>query len=112
GKLRNRRHPRNSKLRSRRYRKQVQPEWHPAGNAVGDDAGHGAAGDEPDRRDGRGAALQPRRPNGPRAGAGPQPGPVRTISTALLAGSSFFSDPTSWSDFSPARVRPAPASFL
>src|SRR5439155_23377491 len=112
GNVRYRRHHGESELDSLRYRQQVQPEWHPAGNAVGDDAGHGAAGDEPDRRDGRGAALQPRRPNGPRAGAGPQPGPVRTISTALLAGSSFFSDPTFWSDFSPARFGPALVPFL
>jgi len=37
---------------------------------------------------------------------------VRTISTALLAGSSFFSDPTFWSDFSPARFGPALVPFL
>jgi UDP-GlcNAc:undecaprenyl-phosphate GlcNAc-1-phosphate transferase len=37
---------------------------------------------------------------------------VRTISTALLAGPGVFSDPTFWSDFSPARFGPALVPFL
>ncbi|HEX9096565.1 MAG TPA: MraY family glycosyltransferase [Candidatus Dormibacteraeota bacterium] len=37
---------------------------------------------------------------------------MRTISTALLAGTSVFSDPTFWSDFSPARFGPAVVPFL
>ena len=37
---------------------------------------------------------------------------MRTISTALLAGASFFSDPTFWSDFSPLRFGPAVVPFL
>jgi UDP-GlcNAc:undecaprenyl-phosphate/decaprenyl-phosphate GlcNAc-1-phosphate transferase len=37
---------------------------------------------------------------------------VRTISTAVLAGTSFFSDPTIWSDFSPSRFGPAVLPFL
>jgi len=37
---------------------------------------------------------------------------VRTISTALLTGAGFFSDPTLWSDFSPARFGPAVVPFL
>jgi len=37
---------------------------------------------------------------------------VRTISAALLAGAGLFSDPTFWSDFSPARFGPAVVPFL
>jgi UDP-GlcNAc:undecaprenyl-phosphate GlcNAc-1-phosphate transferase len=37
---------------------------------------------------------------------------VRTISSALLAVASFFSDPTFWRDFSPARFGPAVVPFL
>jgi UDP-GlcNAc:undecaprenyl-phosphate/decaprenyl-phosphate GlcNAc-1-phosphate transferase len=37
---------------------------------------------------------------------------VRTISTAVLAGTSFFSDPTFWSTFSPSRFGPAVWPFL
>ena len=37
---------------------------------------------------------------------------MRTISTALLAGTGLFSDPTFWSDFSPARFGPALVPFL
>jgi UDP-GlcNAc:undecaprenyl-phosphate GlcNAc-1-phosphate transferase len=37
---------------------------------------------------------------------------VRTISTALLTGAGFLSDPTLWSDFSPARFGPAVVPFL
>jgi len=37
---------------------------------------------------------------------------VRTISTAVLVGTSFFSDPTIWSDFSPSRFGPAILPFL
>jgi UDP-GlcNAc:undecaprenyl-phosphate GlcNAc-1-phosphate transferase len=37
---------------------------------------------------------------------------VRTISTAVLSGSGVFSDPTFWSDFSPARFGPAVVPFL
>jgi UDP-GlcNAc:undecaprenyl-phosphate GlcNAc-1-phosphate transferase len=37
---------------------------------------------------------------------------VRTISTAVLAGSGVFSDPTFWSDFSPTRFGPALVPFL
>ena len=37
---------------------------------------------------------------------------MRTISTALLTGAGFFSDPTLWSDFSPARFGPAVVPFL
>jgi UDP-GlcNAc:undecaprenyl-phosphate/decaprenyl-phosphate GlcNAc-1-phosphate transferase len=37
---------------------------------------------------------------------------VRTISSAVLAGAGFFSDPTFWSDFSPARFGPAVLPFL
>jgi UDP-GlcNAc:undecaprenyl-phosphate GlcNAc-1-phosphate transferase len=37
---------------------------------------------------------------------------VRTISTAVLVGTSVFSDPTFWSDFSPARFGPAVVPFL
>jgi UDP-GlcNAc:undecaprenyl-phosphate GlcNAc-1-phosphate transferase len=37
---------------------------------------------------------------------------VRTISTAVLAGAGVFSDPTFWSDFSPARFGPAVVPFL
>jgi UDP-GlcNAc:undecaprenyl-phosphate/decaprenyl-phosphate GlcNAc-1-phosphate transferase len=37
---------------------------------------------------------------------------VRTISTAVLVGTSFFSDPTFWSTFSPSRFGPAVVPFL
>lgn len=37
---------------------------------------------------------------------------MRTISTAVLVGTSFFSDPTIWSDFSPSRFGPAIPPFL
>jgi UDP-GlcNAc:undecaprenyl-phosphate GlcNAc-1-phosphate transferase len=37
---------------------------------------------------------------------------VRTISTALLSGAGVFSDPTFWSDFSPARFAPAVVPLL
>jgi UDP-GlcNAc:undecaprenyl-phosphate GlcNAc-1-phosphate transferase len=37
---------------------------------------------------------------------------VRTISTAVLTGTGVFSDPTFWSDFSPARFGPAVVPFL
>ena len=37
---------------------------------------------------------------------------MRTIPTAVLAGSSFFSDPTFWSTFSPSRFGPAVVPFL
>jgi UDP-GlcNAc:undecaprenyl-phosphate GlcNAc-1-phosphate transferase len=37
---------------------------------------------------------------------------VRTISPAVLAGTGVFSDPTFWSDFSPARFGPAVVPFL
>ncbi|HEY4845093.1 MAG TPA: MraY family glycosyltransferase [Candidatus Dormibacteraeota bacterium] len=37
---------------------------------------------------------------------------MRTISTAVLVGTSFFSDPTIWSDFSPSRFGPAILPFL
>jgi len=37
---------------------------------------------------------------------------VRTISTALLTGAGFLSDPTLWRDFSPARFGPAIVPFL
>jgi UDP-GlcNAc:undecaprenyl-phosphate/decaprenyl-phosphate GlcNAc-1-phosphate transferase len=37
---------------------------------------------------------------------------VRTIPTAVLSGTSFLSDPTFWSDFSPARFGPAVVPFL
>ncbi|TMD86767.1 MAG: undecaprenyl/decaprenyl-phosphate alpha-N-acetylglucosaminyl 1-phosphate transferase [Chloroflexi bacterium] len=37
---------------------------------------------------------------------------MRTISAALLAGASVFSDPTFWSDFSPARFGPAVVPLL
>jgi len=37
---------------------------------------------------------------------------VRTIPPAVLAGAGFFSDPTFWSDFSPARFAPAVVPFL
>jgi UDP-GlcNAc:undecaprenyl-phosphate/decaprenyl-phosphate GlcNAc-1-phosphate transferase len=37
---------------------------------------------------------------------------VRTISTAVLAGTGVFSDPTFWSDFSPARFGPAVVPLL
>jgi len=37
---------------------------------------------------------------------------VRTISTAVLSGTGVFSDPTFWSDFSPARFGPAVVPFL
>jgi UDP-GlcNAc:undecaprenyl-phosphate/decaprenyl-phosphate GlcNAc-1-phosphate transferase len=37
---------------------------------------------------------------------------VRTISAALLAGAGVFSDPTFWSDFSPARFGPAVVPLL
>jgi UDP-GlcNAc:undecaprenyl-phosphate/decaprenyl-phosphate GlcNAc-1-phosphate transferase len=37
---------------------------------------------------------------------------VRTISAALLEGAGLFSDPTFWSDFSPARFGPAVVPFL
>jgi UDP-GlcNAc:undecaprenyl-phosphate/decaprenyl-phosphate GlcNAc-1-phosphate transferase len=37
---------------------------------------------------------------------------VRTISTAVLVGTSFFSDPTIWSDFSPSRFGPAVLPLL
>jgi UDP-GlcNAc:undecaprenyl-phosphate/decaprenyl-phosphate GlcNAc-1-phosphate transferase len=37
---------------------------------------------------------------------------VRTISTAVLVGSAFFSDPTFWSTFSPSRFGPAVVPFL
>jgi UDP-GlcNAc:undecaprenyl-phosphate/decaprenyl-phosphate GlcNAc-1-phosphate transferase len=37
---------------------------------------------------------------------------VRTISTAVLGGTGVFSDPTFWSDFSPARFGPALVPFL
>src|SRR5205823_5518882 len=47
-----------------------------------------------------------------RTGARPQPGAVRTISTAVLDGTPFFSDPTFWSTFSPARFGPAVRPFI
>jgi UDP-GlcNAc:undecaprenyl-phosphate GlcNAc-1-phosphate transferase len=37
---------------------------------------------------------------------------VRTISAAVLAGAGVFSDPTFWSDFSPARFGPAVVPFV
>jgi UDP-GlcNAc:undecaprenyl-phosphate/decaprenyl-phosphate GlcNAc-1-phosphate transferase len=37
---------------------------------------------------------------------------VRTISAAVLVGAGVFSDPTFWSDFSPARFGPAVVPFL
>lgn len=37
---------------------------------------------------------------------------MRTIPTSVLAGFNFFSDPTFWSTFSPARFRPAVVPFL
>jgi len=37
---------------------------------------------------------------------------VRTISASVLAGAGVFSDPTFWSDFSPARFGPAVVPFL
>jgi UDP-GlcNAc:undecaprenyl-phosphate GlcNAc-1-phosphate transferase len=37
---------------------------------------------------------------------------VRTISIAVLAGANFFSDPTFWTTFSPARFGPAVLPFL
>jgi UDP-GlcNAc:undecaprenyl-phosphate GlcNAc-1-phosphate transferase len=37
---------------------------------------------------------------------------VRTISTAVLSATGVFSDPTFWSDFSPARFGPAVVPFL
>jgi UDP-GlcNAc:undecaprenyl-phosphate GlcNAc-1-phosphate transferase len=37
---------------------------------------------------------------------------VRTISAAVLGGTGVFSDPTFWSDFSPARFAPAVVPFL
>ena len=37
---------------------------------------------------------------------------MRTISTAVLTGTGVFSDPTFWSDFSPARFGPAVVPFL
>jgi UDP-GlcNAc:undecaprenyl-phosphate GlcNAc-1-phosphate transferase len=37
---------------------------------------------------------------------------VRTISSAVLAGTSVFSDPTFWSDFSPSRFGPAVVPFF
>jgi len=37
---------------------------------------------------------------------------VRTISPAVLGGGGVFSDPTFWSDFSPARFAPAVVPFL
>ncbi len=37
---------------------------------------------------------------------------MRTISTAVLTGAGVFSDPTFWSDFSPARFGPAVLPFL
>jgi UDP-GlcNAc:undecaprenyl-phosphate GlcNAc-1-phosphate transferase len=37
---------------------------------------------------------------------------VRTISAAVLTGAGVFSDPTFWSDFSPARFGPAVVPFL
>ena len=37
---------------------------------------------------------------------------MRTISAAVLAGAGLFSDPTFWSDFSPARFGPAVVPFL
>lgn len=37
---------------------------------------------------------------------------MRTIPTSVLAGFNFFSDPTFWSTFSPARFRPALLPFL
>ncbi|MDQ6712611.1 MAG: undecaprenyl/decaprenyl-phosphate alpha-N-acetylglucosaminyl 1-phosphate transferase [Candidatus Dormibacteraeota bacterium] len=37
---------------------------------------------------------------------------MRTIPAAVLAGAGFFSDPTLWSDFSPARFGPAVVPFL
>jgi UDP-GlcNAc:undecaprenyl-phosphate GlcNAc-1-phosphate transferase len=37
---------------------------------------------------------------------------VRTISTAVLAGASFFGDPTFWSTFSPSRFGPAVWPFF
>ena len=37
---------------------------------------------------------------------------MRTISAALLAGAGIFSDPTLWSDFSPARFGPAVVPLL
>ncbi len=37
---------------------------------------------------------------------------MRTISTAVLSGTGVFSDPTFWSDFSPARFGPAVVPFL
>lgn len=36
---------------------------------------------------------------------------MRTISTAVLVGTNFFSDPTFWSTFSPSRFGPAVAPF-
>ncbi len=37
---------------------------------------------------------------------------MRTISTTVLVGTGVFSDPTFWSDFSPARFGPALVAFL
>src|SRR5207302_3300470 len=85
---------------------------HSAGITVGHDARDGHKGNGTDRRDGLRVALQPRGPDGARAGARPQPGVVRTISAALLTGAGFFSDPTFWADFSAARFGPAVVPFL
>src|SRR5207253_721975 len=112
GGLRHRRHHGEPELHPVRHGQQVQPQWHPAGDAVGHDARHGSGGDESDCRDGRRVAGQSRRPNGARTGARPEPGAVRTISPAVLDGTTFFSDPTFWSTFSPARFGPAVWPFF